>query len=617
MAHRSPLAGLSAQTSTFLVAYVLVVLFAAILSQVGLRQNIIALLLLGLVMGVYIFAALAGRTMNLDTFIHTGRQMPHSAAGFAMASAILSASLITFLPGALYATGTDGVSILLGVLLAPAIAGVLIAAPFNRSRARTLAQLLEPDIKRWPQRLLVLFVTLLPCVLLMLVQLAILGSLADRFFGISPEAMVGLSLCVLILALIAGGMQTLSLARILAWLGLALCILAPLVWTSIKISGNPLPWFAFGGDAIKGLATINDQLAEQGLRDVAGAFDITRDNTGMDRFHYLATVIVIACGLSVMPHFVFHMPTVRRPAFARRSCIWAIAACAVLLSAMPAVAAFARFDVFTTLIGLEVARLAEEANWVFALSGSGNMPLITLCGSLVSNVGEAIAACGSGSKTLLPVDVEVRSDLLMLASAILQQLPDLLTSILALGAVFAIWSTLDGILLAISASLAEDGYAPVLRPNSPLGVRLFVHRFFLLFTGLAASIAWALLDMSADFMFELAFIYGSAGVFVPLVWRIWAREVSSAQITTGAMVGIFTASILIFVTQFGPDLSYATGDEVRLAIPFLTDRLQPMGAGLIAIPAVLATLFGVRNLERQYRRQRHKQVSREKNNASA
>ena len=594
---KPPLKSAASVISMFIASFLLCVLFGAILKQVGTPGNYVNLLLLASVIGAYVFSGIFGKTMRLSVFQTADQTATPFYSGQSLAAGVISSGIFVFLAGGFYVTGTDALAIFSGFILGIALMTILFSAAINRSEATTIAGFLQPAGQGKLSRLVALVIVLICCALLLHAQFFMIGFLGEAFFGISKSVSILIASLSIGLCILFGGIQSLSLARMLAFSLLASILLFVVAWISFQVTGNPIPQLAFGTGALQAISEIDNDMMDAGLATREEIFDITTDGLQLDIFNHLAVLVSLACGIAAMPHLLQHFRTVPKPVSARRTGLWGLVLVIVVISAIPPVAAFAKLDVYTSLLGLQVSQLGVEAEWIFPLSGLGNHPTITLCGDVVSTAADAIAACGQGEAYFLsPKDISINQDMLMLSSAALNELPELMTAVLATGAMIAIWSTADGLVLVMSNTIAQDGYGFASRPRSPLGVRLFMTRFFIIVVVICSAIASLIFPADAQVLVTAGLALSAASLFPALVLRVWLPKITCSQILWGMIAGfLFTGSLLAY-TQLGLDFIPNTGDEARLAIPLVTDQIQPMSTGLIGMIANFIVASGLARL---------------------
>ncbi len=583
---KPPLASSTSLTLMYMAAFLLCVFFGIILTQVGTPGNYISMIMFAFVIGGYLFSGLYAKTMLLPVFQNTNRSGRSFYTGFALASGLISSGVYIFLAGDFYATGTDALTLFGGLVLGVALMTILFASRINRAQKSTMASLFGQSRA---SRFLIMLIVIITSLLLLHIQLSVIGIISETYFNVSEKTAILISVFVIGFCIILGGIQSLSIVRMIVYPILVVTFLAPLVWISFQITGNPFPQFSFGEGALKAISDIDNQLLSAGLVEQTDIFDFTSEGLEYDAVNHFAALVSIALGTAAMPHLLQHFRTLPKAKNARRSGVWALGCLLIILTAIPAVAAFVKLDIYTSLLGLQLSELEQNAGWLFALNQDGGA-VLSICGAYVTSAAEAIAACGEPADYYLTSnDIIPNLDVLVISSAAFNSLPDLMTIILATGALLAIWSTADGLIFVSANSLSEDGYCSLFRPKSPMGTRLFMSRFFLVILLVLSSYMALNLEIDIRFAFAASISLLSASLFPALLSKIWIRHLPDNAIMIGVFAGFVFTGILLWLSHFGLDGIATNGDEFTFAIPFLTDDIRPMAMGTFGM--IMSMLF--------------------------
>lgn len=590
--HKSPLKSATSLSIMYTASFLLCIVFGFLLLQVGTPDGYINFLMLALLMGGYIFAGMFGKTMQLNIFQTADRLGSSVFIGQSLASGILSSSIFILLAGEFYQGGIDALAIFSGLILGITIMTLLFAAPVNRSKAVTLASSNNKGADSRILKLFIMIIILVTGLLLLNVQFSLIGKISELYFGIAEQTTVILSIVAIGFCLLMGGIQALSISRMLAYPILVISFLTPLAWMSYKLTGNPIPQLSFGVGALETIFEIDQEMLRTGFANETDIFQITREGAVYDSFNYWAKLATIALGTAAMPHLLQHYKTLPTPAKARRTGFWALGFVLIILTAIPAVAIFVKADIYTSLLGLQLGELDDQATWVFALSEKMGVDFITICGAHISSTSQAITACGQPAEYFLSLkDISVNPDLVLLASPFMNELPTLITILLAAGCLFAIWSTADGLVFVMANSLAEDGFTSFIRPKSPMGLRLFVTRFFILI--ILALAAYLTLNIKLDtrFAFGASFALLTASLFPFLVHQFWIKSLRNTVIGLGIASGFVTTATLLYLGHFGTDYIASNGNELRFGIPYLTTEVKTTSIGILGLCVTLLVTF--------------------------
>lgn len=596
MLNRSPLTTTLSMSVMCLISYGLVLLFSAFLLQVGIQAVYIGILMLTFIFGTYIFSGMFGKTMRLGEFLNTAKHASPYHGGQSLAAGLISSGVFIFLAGQIYQDGTNALAGFSGWVLGACLMVVLFATPVNRTDRPTLSGLLVSGENGKGLRLIALVVILAVSAPLLMMQFEMAAYIGNVFLGMSRDNSIIIMSVAICLCLLLGGIQSLSIIRTLAYPVIAIAFLTPVILIAYKITGNPFPQFAYGIGALQPIAEIDREIFETGFAETDNLFSLTK-NHGSDLLGYIATLLCIALGTSCMPHLLQHFSTLKTSEQAQKAGIWGVVLFLLVLTAIPAFAAFYKINIYTSLLGLQLSDLEVEAPWIFSVSGEASFNAIAICGEYVASYDQVLRACGGDAEYFLSSkDITVNPSLLVLSTAILNELPYMTTWLLVTGALIAIWSTADGLVFAIANTFCHDGYANVIRPNAPQSMRLFIIRFLLIFT--VAMFAIFTLGISPDpqVMFESSFALATAALFPALLISVWTKDATNRELSYGMAVGLLVCLTLLVLAVIGFDGASNSGDELKLTFDASVEKPTLMTAGLIGMLSSFASIYFIKML---------------------
>lgn len=564
--------------------FLLVIVFALILEQIGSPQLVVSLWLMSFAIGIYLFSGMFGKTMRFSTFQTSDKALRPMFGGIAIAAAVVSGNVLILMPGNFYAVGTAFLATYLGILIGVALSSVLFSANMARSSVTSIGSLLFPQQS---SRLFLLISSLIVIgcsICLLFAQLRLLELFVESFFGIAGHTAVNLVMLTLTICLVFGGMQALGVSRVLGFSAMAIALFVPLIWLSYYTTGNPIPHLSFGYGASEPILEIDREMIEAGFARVQDVFNPVLQTTKGGITNHVITTIVIAFGIATLPHLLQHYFTVKKGRAARQTGIWGFWLVLAFLSVIPAIALFAKLNIYTSILGLQISELIVETPWLFDLSGRGTAPLIEICGFPVSSTSEVLQACNRSADSFIGIqDIDINPDYLLIGIGFLAELPPILTTLLILAAFLCILTTVDGLLLVSANSVTVDIYNRIFRPLSPPGIKLFMNRFFLM--AIAGLIALFYPGVEADpkTLFTAAIVIGCSTLFPVLVSRMWASDLKDLELGL-SMVSSFIVSLsLLVLTHAGPDLNPLTRDELILVLPGVDNVFPPITVGVIGL----------------------------------
>lgn len=559
--------------SIFLVAVFFLAFFLITLQQIGTPPVYQLYLALGLLVALYPVIGIMARTMQLDEYQMAGHRVGRTFGGMAIATSIISGSTFIILSGEIFTHGLNGLLWMSALILGLAIATMIIAPAIAIDHSSTLPQFLSaPTHKevsvRFPAKLLrfVSLSLLAVCsVLLIIGQLGLAQMISSSFFGISPQITIICGLLAVLFCLLLGGMRALTWARAALYIVIVIAFIVPIGWISLSHSGNPVPHFSYGLGAIDVLNAFQQELRNQGIA-ITGTFGtISGVTSSLNLSEVFTWLFCIAAGTAAMPHMLQHFATTNNASNARYSGNWAMIFLTIILSAAPAYAAYMTLEIYNSMVGLPIRELPEQAPWLFALGHIGDQPLASICGVEAVDFPTVLAACGGDlARQLIPSDISIHSAMIVLASGNIADLPPLISTLIAVGAFAALFSTIDGLLLVTANSLAHDGYQGLLRRRAPPIAIMFVSRLILVVTTAIAGYVTLVYAPPVTMFITTAFALAAAGIFPALIIKSLGINPRHTALLAGMVLGTTSAIANAYFSIWGPDFIIGSGDEIAL-----------------------------------------------------
>ena len=163
---------------------------------------------------------------------------------------------------------------------------------------------------------------------------------------------------------------------------------------------------------------------------------------------------MLPVGTAGLPHVIVRFYTVPLVRQARSSAGWALLFIALLYTTAPAVAAFARTNLLTTLSNQPYA---EAPAWFRNWEATGLIRFEDLNGDgLIQH---------TGAESPISNELVIDRDIMVLANPEIARLPNWVVGLVAAGGLAAALSTAAGLLLVISSSVAHDLLKKSIRPS--------------------------------------------------------------------------------------------------------------------------------------------------------
>ncbi|HWL12128.1 MAG TPA: VC_2705 family sodium/solute symporter, partial [Ureibacillus sp.] len=319
-----------------------------------------------------------------------------------------------------------------------------------------------------------------------------------------------------------GGMKGITWTQVAQYLVLIIAYLVPVIFMSLQITGNPIPWLSYG-DIVGKLGALDREL---GLSEYFAPFEKGT------KWQFLALMFTLMAGTAGLPHVIARFYTVSTMKAARWSGAWALLFIGLLYFSAPAYAAFSRFILMTQVAGSKISELpAWTKTWV--------------------DTGLLKVADTSGDGILQWNELIIANDIVVMATPEIANLGAFVIGLVAAGAMAAALSTAGGLLIAISSAFAHDIYYRILKPTATEKQRMKVARITIVVATLLAGLI--ALDPPGAITQIVAWAFALAtGTFFPaLVLGVWWKRSNAAGLIAGLLVGLGVTLTYIFAAKFG------------------------------------------------------------------
>ena len=286
------------------------------------------------------------------------------------------------------------------------------------------------------------------------------------------------------------------------------------------------------------------------------------------RLNFVALVFCLMIGTAALPHVLVRYYTTPSVREARNSVFWSVLFILLLYLTAPAYAVFAKYEIYTHLIGSDISQLPS---WVAAWGKVGLVAIDDINRDGLLQLSEL---------TLNP-------DVIMLATPEIVGLPYVVSGLVAAGGMAAALSTADALLLTITSSLSHDVYYRVLHPKASVHLRMVVSKSMLLVVTALAAIVATQRPATILNMVAWAFSIAGASLFPAMVLGIFWKRANAFGAVAGMSVGLFVTLFYMIRVEFDsiPWLGlYGLGMEPWLGV-------QSTAAGIWGVPAGFATVI--------------------------
>ena len=545
------------------------VLFLALLEWVGVPNRILGYLFVFFTLAVYAVIGIMTRTAQVSEYYVAGRRVPAFYNGMATGADWMSAASFVGMAGTLFLLGYDGLTWVLGWTGGYVLVSVLIGPYLRKFGAYTVPDFMAFRFGGNLARGIAVLVLVCCSFTYVTAQIFGTGIIASRFLGMDFTIAVYVGLAGILVCSMLGGMRAVTWTQIAQYIVLIVAYLTPIVILSTKHYGIPIPELTYG-TAIAEITAREQQMLQQGLATAANLKPHIQPFFTYTPLNFFAICLCMMVGTASLPHILmryFTTPSVRE---ARQSVAWSLFFIFLLYFSAPAYAAFSKLEVYTNIIGRDLASIRP---WMFTW---GDLGLIQICGKNAASVQAVIDACKAiaGHPGVVRLqDFVINTDVIVLSTPEIAGLPYVISGLVAAGGLAAALSTADGLLLAIANALSHDVYYKMLDPNAPTVRRLTVARVLLLVVAILAAYTASTRPADILAMVGWAFSLAMAGNFPALVMGIWWKRATSTGAIAGMLAGFGLCLFYLLVTRYFP------GFGVKYA--FMTTLYTPAGAPMV------------------------------------
>ncbi len=468
----------------------------------------------------------------------------------------MSAASFVGMAGTLFLLGYDGLAWVLGWTGGYVLVSILVGPYLRKFGAYTVPDFLAFRFGGNFARFLGVIVLVACSFTYVTSQIYGTGIIAARFLGMQFEVAVFVGLVGILLCAMLGGMRAVTWTQIAQYIVLIIAYLTPIVILSTQHYGIPIPELTYG-TALAEITAREQELVKTGLATLctgsacpAGSLkQHIQPFLNYTPLNFFGIIFCMMVGTASLPHILmryFTTPSVRE---ARQSVAWSLFFIFLLYFSAPAYAAFSKLEVYTNIIGRDVANLRP---WLFEW---GQLGLIQICGKIATSLADIGAACKAiaGHPGVVRFsDFVIDTDVIVLSTPEIAGLPYVISGLVAAGGLAAALSTADGLLLAIANALSHDIYYKMIDPNAPTVRRLTVARVLLVFVAVAAAATAATKPSDILAMVGWAFSLAMAGNFPPLVLGIWWKRATTTGAICGMIAGFGLCLFYLVTTRYFP-----------------------------------------------------------------
>lgn len=519
-------------------------------------------LFVGATFALYIGIALWTRAASTSEYYVASKGVHPVLNGMATGADWMSAASFISMAGIIAFAGYDGSVYLMGwtggyVLLA------MCLAPYLRKFGKfTVPEFIGTRYYSQTARMVAVVCVIFISFTYVAGQMRGVGIVFSRYLEVSIETGVVIGMAIVFFYSVLGGMKGITYTQVAQYCVMIFAYMVPAIFISIMITGNPIPQLGFGSEVTGTGQSVLERL--NGLGAELGFTPYTDGSKSTTDVFFITMALMV--GTAGLPHVIvrfFTTPTVKD---ARKSAGYALLFIAVLYTTAPAVAAFARTNLLTSIPNVSYE---EAPSWFKTWENSGLIGWLDKNNDGVIQYGPGAAFAGkptysaergdvgqrmlTNEPTAAGNELYVDNDIMVLANPEIAGLPGWVIALIAAGGLAAALSTAAGLLLVISTSISHDLLKSNLMPTISEKKELLAARIA---AGLAVVIAGLFGIYPPGFVAQVvAFAFGlaAASFFPAIVMGIFYKRMNKEGAIAGMVVGLtFTFAYIIYFKFINP-----------------------------------------------------------------
>ena len=520
-------------------------------------------ILVSITIALYIGIAIWSRAGSTKEFYVAGGGVSPLANGMATAADWMSAASFISMAGLISFMGYDGAVYLMGwtggyVLLA------LLLAPYLRKFGKfTVPDFIGERYYSKTARIVAVLCALLVSFTYVAGQMRGVGVVFSRFLEVDINTGVIIGMVIVLFYAVLGGMKGITYTQVAQYCVLIFAFMVPAIFISIQMTGNPIPQLGMGAKGADGVYLLEKL---NGLSSELGFAEYTKGSKSV--IDVFAITFALMVGTAGLPHVIVRFFTVKRVRDARKSAGLALLFIAILYTAAPAVAVFARTNLINTVSGQAYSSMPQ---WFSNWEKTG---LLTFNDK---NADGLIQYVADAQLNELVVD----RDIMVLANPEIANLPAWVIALVAAGGLAAALSTAAGLLLVISSSVSHDLIKNVFNPNITEKQELVAARLSAVGAVCVAGYFGINPPGFVAAVVALAFGLAAASFFPAIILGIFYKKMNKEGAIAGMVVGI--SLMLFYMLKF----KFGIFDGGKAAVAGLKSDwwfgISPEGFGTIAM----------------------------------
>ncbi|MBI5899060.1 MAG: cation acetate symporter [Rhodocyclales bacterium] len=243
--------------------FIAFVVLVGILEMLGVPNKILGYLFLFATIMLYAGIGFMSKTADVGEYYVAGRRVPAFFNGMATGADWMSAASFIGMAGTLYLSGYDGLAFVLGWTGGYCLVALLLAPYLRKFGQFTIPDFLGARFGGHLPRFIGVIAAIVCSFTYVIAQIYGVGLITSRFTGLEFQVGVFVGLAGILVCSFLGGMKAVTWTQVAQYIILIVAYMIPVVWLSMKNTGNPIPQIAAYSTALPGVTALEKQFNDK------------------------------------------------------------------------------------------------------------------------------------------------------------------------------------------------------------------------------------------------------------------------------------------------------------------------------------------------------------------
>ncbi len=256
-------ASLKRYYSFYTGGFIAFVIMVGILEMLGVPNKILGYLFLFATIMLYAGIGFMSKTADVGEYYVAGRRVPALFNGMATGADWMSAASFIGMAGTLYLSGYDGLAFVLGWTGGYCLVALLLAPYLRKFGQFTIPDFLGARFGGHLPRFIGVVAAIVCSFTYVIAQIYGVGLITSRFTGLEFQVGVFVGLAGILVCSFLGGMKAVTWTQVAQYIILIVAYMIPVVWLSVKNTGNPIPQIAAYSSALPAVTALEKQFNDK------------------------------------------------------------------------------------------------------------------------------------------------------------------------------------------------------------------------------------------------------------------------------------------------------------------------------------------------------------------